>query len=467
MKPTKIFIILSIMSLLVASCKIGKHYTRPDMELPDMLDSTYNAADSISIADLPWNDVYADTLLQDLIELTLENNKDLLIAAARVKELAALKRIDVANLFPDVALRVYAEKEQDNYGGNNADDNNQFDLKARITWEIDLWGKLRWAKDKSMAQFLASVENQRALQMSLVANVAEAYFELVALDNELRIVNQTVDARREGLELARLRYEGGLTSEMTYRQAQVELASAEALVPDLEQKISLKENEIAFLAGEYPRAIGRVEQPEDVILPVSLPVGLPSTLLERRPDVRKAEQDLIAANAQVGIAYTNMFPRISLTADLGAESDQLGDILKSPYHLISGTLLQPIVGLWKNKSQHKAAQAAYEQAVYAYEKAVLNAFMDAYNAIVQFNKTREIYESQYRLERSSRSTLDLAQLQYMNGVIGYLDLLDAQRTYLSAQIDLSNAVRDKQIAVVNLYKALGGGWQPADSEMAE
>ena len=129
--------------------------------------------------------------------------------------------------------------------------------------------------------------------------------------------------------------------------------------------------------------------------------------------------------------------------------------------------MQPIVGLWKNKSQHKAAQAAYEQAVYAYEKAVLNAFMDAYNAIVQFNKTREIYESQYRLERSSRSTLDLAQLQYMNGVIGYLDLLDAQRTYLSAQIDLSNAVRDKQIAVVNLYKALGGGWQPADSEMAE
>ena len=300
MKPTKIFIILSIMSLLVASCKIGKHYTRPDMELPDMLDSTYNAADSISIADLPWNDVYADTLLQDLIELTLENNKDLLIAAARVKELAALKRIDVANLFPDVALRVYAKKEQDNYGGNNADDDNQFDLKARITWELDLWGNLRWAKDRSMAQFLASVENQRALQMSLVANVAEAYFELVALDNELRIVNQTVDARREGLELARLRYEGGLTSEMTYRQAQVELASAEALVPDLEQKISLKENEIAFLAGEYPRAIGRVEQPEDVILPVSLPVGLPSTLLERRPDVRKAEQDLIAANAQVG-----------------------------------------------------------------------------------------------------------------------------------------------------------------------
>ena len=282
--------------------------------------------------------------------------------------------------------------------------------------------------------------------------------------NELKIVNQTVEARREGLELAKLRYQGGLTSEMTYSQAQVELASAEALIPDLEQQITLKENEIAFLAGEYPFAIDRVELPDDVMLPVSLPVGLPSALLERRPDVRQAEQELIAANAEVGIAYTSMFPQISLTADLGAESDQLGELLKSPYHLISGSLLQPVVGLWKNKSRHKAAQAAYEQAVYAYEKTVLNAFRDAYNAIVRYNKTKEIYESQYRLERSSRSTLDLAQLQYMNGVIGYLDLLDAQRTYLSAQIDLSNAVRDKQLAVVNLYKALGGGWQQSSKQ---
>ena len=462
MKPSRIFIIISLLLAMVASsCKIGQRYARPDVELPSRLDSTV-IADTVSIGDLPWNQVYADTLLQTLIEMTLDNNKDMLIAAAKVKELAAMKRIDVANLFPDAALRLYAEKEQDNYGGNNSDDDDQFDIKARITWELDLWGKLRWAKDQSMAEFLASVENRRALQMSLVASVAESYFELVALDNELKIVSQTVDARREGLELARIRYEGGLTSEMTYRQAQVELASAEALIPDLEQKITLKENEIAFLAGEYPFDIERVELPEDVMIPVSLPVGLPSALLERRPDVREAEQELIAANAQVGIAYTSMFPQINLTADLGAESDQLSDILRSPYHLISGTLLQPVIGLVKNKARHKAAQAAYEQAVYAYEKAVLNAFMDAYNAIVRFNKTKEIYESQYRLERSSRSTLDLAQLQYMNGVIGYLDLLDAQRTYLSAQISLSNAVRDKQLAVVNLYKALGGGWKSAE-----
>lgn len=457
MKSSRLFIILALVATLVASCKIGKKYVRPDMELPSQLDSTV-VADTMSIGDLPWNKIYVDTLLQELISKTLEKNKDMLIAAAQVKELAAMKRINVANLFPDVALRMYGERERENYDGK-IDNDDQYLISARVTWELDLWGKLRWAKDRSLAEFMASVENRRALQMSLVASVAEAYFELVALDNELKIVSQTVEARREGLELARIRYEGGLTSEMTYRQAQVELASAEALIPDLEQQVTLKENEIAFLAGEYPTKVERVALPEDVMLPVSLPVGLPSSLLERRPDVRQAEQELIAANASVGVAYTSMFPQISLTSDFGAESNLLCEILKSPHYLISGTLLQPVIGLVKNKARHKAAQAAYEQAVYSYEKVVLNAFMDAYNAIVRFNKTQEIYESQYVLERSSRSTLDLAQLQYMNGVIGYLDLLDAQRVYLNAQINLSNAVRDKQLAVVNLYKALGGGWK--------
>ena len=440
---------------LFNACKLGKEYTRPELDLPTTIDG--ETTDSLNVAAIQWWDIYTDTVLQNLIQKTLTHNKDLLMAAARVKESALARRITKADFYPKINLETNAEREYD-----ESPDNSFEGKVASVSWEVDLWGKLRWANQESIAEYLQTVEGKRALQMSLVASVAEAYFELVALDNELKIVRQTVDARREGLELARIRYEGGLTSEMTFSQAQVELASAEALIPDLEQQVSLKENEIAFLAGEYPSRIDRVELPEDVMIPVSLPVGLPSALLERRPDVRQAEQELIAANAKVGIAYTSMFPQISLTTDLGAESDLLCDILKSPHYLVSGTLLQPVIGLIKNKARHKAAQAAYERAVYAYEKAVLNAFMDAYNAIVRFNKTKEIYESQYRLERSSRSTLDLAQLQYMNGVIGYLDLLDAQRTYLSAQISLSNAVRDKQLAVVNLYKALGGGWKDAE-----
>ena len=235
-------------------------------------------------------------------------------------------------------------------------------------------------------------------------------------------------------------------------------ARTATLVPELERKISLKENDIAFLAGEYPHRIQRSILPEEVKLPETLPVGLPSTLLERRPDVREAEQKLIAANASVGIAYTNIFPRLSLTAQYGVESEEFSDFFKSPIHYISGNLLTPLFAMGKYRATLKAKKAAYEQECYSYEKSVLTAFKEARNAIVDFNKIKDIYESRLQLERSSKATMELAQLQYINGVIGYLDVLDAQRSYFDAQIGLSNAIRDKQITLVKLYKALGGGW---------
>ena len=444
--------------LLLASCQLGRHYVRPDVAMPATLGGMAGA-DSASLADRSWNEIYTDTVLQGLIRRSLDYNKDMLMAAARVKELAAMKRIDYANLFPSLGLRVYAEKERDNYGGDNPSDDNQFDLKANISWELDLWGKLRWARDASMAEFMASVENQRAVRMSLIAQVAQAYYELVALDNELDIVRQTLTARRESEHLAKIRYEGGLTSEVTYRQAQVELSRTATLVPDLERQITAKENELAFLTGDYPRHIVRYAMPKELTLPDSLPVGLPSQLLERRPDVREAEQKLIAANAAVGVAYTNMFPNITLTANLGAESEELKDLLSSPYHLLGASLLQPVFAMGKNIARHKAAKAACERATYAYEKAVLTAFRDAYDAISNFNKVKEIYETRYNLESSSKTTLSLALVQYVNGAIGYMDLLDAQRTYLDAQISLNNALLQSRLAKVNLYKALGGGWK--------
>ena len=446
-----------ILIFLGYSCQLGKHYTRPQLYLPEQLDSMN--IDSTSIGDYKWEDIYTDTTLQNLIRKTLEYNKDLLIAGARIKELAAMKRIDYANMFPSVGLRVYGEKEQENYGGNASSPDNQFDLKGTISWELDLWGNLRWRRDKSMAEFLSSIENQRALQMSLIAQVAQSYYELTALDNELTLVKQTVEARGASLNLARIRYEGGVTSEITFRQSQVELAKTLTLIPDLEKRIAQKENDITFLTGEYPHTIRRTALSEDELFINELPVGLPSGLLERRPDIRQAEQDLIAANADVGIAYTNLFPKLTLTAHLGAESEELNDLLKSPNHLLSGTLLQPIIAMEKNRASLKAKKAAYEQAVYAYEKTVLNAFRETRNAIVEFNKVRDIYETNLRLEQASKSALELAEFQYINKVISHMDLLDAQRSYLDAQISLNNAIRDKQLSLVKLYKALGGGWQ--------
>lgn len=445
-------------AMLLASCKIGKSYVRPDLNLPSSLAQEGMAEDTVSVADYSWEEIYTDTLLQGLIRKMLSHNKDLLMADASVKMQAALKRIDFANLFPQIGLRVYAERERENYGGDSYKMDDQFDLKGTVAWELDLWGKLRWAHDASVAGFLSSIENRRALQMSLIARVAQSYFELVALDNELSIVRQTVNARRESLHLARIRYEGGLTSEVAFRQAQVELARTATLVPDLERQVTLKENELAFLTGDYPHDIKRALLPQEVNFPASLPVGLPSTLLERRPDVRQAEQELIAANADVGVALTNMFPSIALTAQVGAESDLLKELLESPYHLLSATLLQPVFAMGKNRARLKARRAAFERATYAYEKIVLTAFRDAYDAIATFNKMKEIYQTRLSLEESSKSSMVLAQLQYVNGAIGYMDLLDAQRTYLDAQISLSNALRDRQLAMVNVYKALGGGW---------
>ena len=435
MKLRYVIYYVIMLAVGLSSCQLGKHYARPELNLPQQLDATEQ--DTLSIADRQWWDIYTDTTLQALIERTLEYNKDMQIAAARVKELAAMKRIDFANLFPQVSGRVYADKEAENYGGDNYSSDRGYEAKAVVSWEVDLWGNLRWAKDRSMAEFLGSIEAQRALKMSLVAEVAQAYFELVALDNELAIVRQTLAARKEGVRLAKIRFEGGLTSETSYQQ----------------------ENDIAFLAGEYPRKIARAVLPKEPELPESLPVGLPSTLLERRPDVRQAEQKLIAANASVGIAYTNMFPRLSLTAHYGLESAEFADFLKSPYHFLSGSLLTPLFAMGKNRAMLKAKKAAYEAECHAYEKSVLTAFKDARNAIVDFNKVKEIYESRLQLERSARTNVELAQLQYINGVIGYLDVLDAQRGYFDAQIGLSNAIRDKQITLVRLYKALGGGWQ--------
>ncbi len=459
MKRYTLYSIISLLlfGLFTGGCQLGKHYTRPDLHLPATLDST--ATDTNSIADFRWWEIYTDTTLQQLIRQTLEYNKDMLTATARLKEMAAQKRIAVANLFPDIGIKLYADKDAENYGGNHYKSSPELTGKLVAAWEVDLWGNLRWAKDKSMAEFLQAVENRRALQMTLVAQVAQAYFELVALDNELEIVKQTLHAREEGVRLARLRFNGGLTSETAYQQAQVELARTATLVPSLERSIALKENDINFLAGRYPEKVERSHHPENIRLPESLPAGMPATLLERRPDIRAAENALVAANADVGIAFTNLFPKLTLTAQYGLESGDIEDFFHSPSHFISANLLAPLFAMGKRRAMVKAKKAAYEQSVYQYEKAVLSAFKDAQNAIVEFNKIKDIYDSRLKLEQAAQQSVKLAQLQYMNGVIGYLDVLDAQRTYLDAQIGLSNAVRDKQIAMVQLYKALGGGWE--------
>lgn len=445
--------------LLAASfhgCVVGKPYRQPDLHLPETI--VQGQTDSLTLADVKWWNIYTDTCLQKLIRKALEYNKDMLSAAERIRETAYLKRINTANLLPQISADVTAEREFEDDGGNGQTQSNTFEAKLLLSWELDLWGNLRWAQRKGIAEYMQSVEAQRALQMTLIAQVAQSYFELTALDNELSIVRQTLVTREEGARQAKLRFEGGLTSEITYQQAQVELARTATLVPALEHEITLVENDLALLTGEYPGRVPRGVLAQQEKLPEELPVGLPSTLLLRRPDLRQAEQELIAAHAAMGMAYTDRFPRLSFSGKYGLESSTLSDLFRSPYGFLGGELLAPIFAAGKKKATYKAKEAAYRQQVYQYEKSVLTAFQEVSNAIVEYNKVKEACRLKQDLEQAAKKYVELAHLQYINGVIRYLDVLDAQRAYFDAQTGLSNAVRDEQTALVRLYKALGGGW---------
>ena len=308
------FLIFTGLLLMVSSCKIGTKYSRPELNLPERLEVM--SVDSITIDDLDWWELYTDTVLQGLIHTALDNNKDALIATARLKEYMAAKRIASADLFPKLNADLHAEREIENYGGDLQDASNTMEANATLTWELDLWGNIRWGREASVAEYLATKEAQRALQMTIVAEVSQTYFELIALDDELSIVTQTLEARKEGAHIARLRFEGGLTSETSLKQAEVELAKTMTMVPVLERKIRLMQNKMALLLGQYESDIVRGRNLQDQHMPQYLPAGLPSELLIRRPDVRQAEQQLIAANARVGVATTDLFPTISLTGNM-------------------------------------------------------------------------------------------------------------------------------------------------------
>lgn len=454
---SKLKYILIVSVILLLSCKIGQKYERPEMNMPQTFEAGSMAAGDAS--DIGWSTLYSDTVLQGLITKALDHNKDMLVAVARIKEMAAKKRISFANLFPEIGGELAGQKEHLNYGGDNSKYTPELRANLNVSWELDVWGKLRWANDAGVAAYMQTVEAQRALHLTIVAQVAQSYFELKALDRELAIVKQTLEARREGVRFAKLRYEGGLTSEIPYRQSLVELARTETLIPNLENEIKLKENDLFVLVGEFPSgSISRIgDDINHQLIPQNLPVDMPSSLLKRRPDMIQAEQKLIEANARVGISYTEMFPSLRLTGRLGGENDELSDFLKSPTWFISGVLTGPIFNMGKNKATHNAAKAAYEQEVYTYEKSVLEVFKEVNNSIVTFNKMKEVYRSQEALYNSAKSYHELAKLQYVNGVISYIDLLDAQRQFFDAEIALNTAILNELSSMVGLYKALGGG----------
>ena len=445
-------------ALSLFSCRVGRSFRTPELkEMPATFDE--EGMTEGTTADIGWSTLYADTVLQGLISRALDHNKDMLAAAARVERMRQLYRIGKADRLPSVSGTVYADHETNDYAGEEPSRDPEFGAKATVSWELDLWGNLRWAKRKGGAEYLASVEDRRAMQMTLVAEVAAAYFRLMALDNELSIVRRTLITRSEGAYQAQLRFEGGLTSETVFQQAKVEYASTAALIPDLERKIEVMENSISLLMGENPDwRVVRSKMNTEAEFAESLPVGLPSELLLRRPDVRASEQQLRAAMAAAGMAYADRFPRIVFNLTGGWENDDVSGFFRSPFSYVAGTLASPIFGFGRKQARYKAALAAYDEARLGYEQKVLTVFKEANDAVVSYRSVRRTAALKVNLRDAARKYVELAQLQYRGGSINYIDVLDAQRRYFDAQIGVSNAVRDEHLALVDLYKALGGGW---------
>jgi len=460
------------LAVLASGCALGPNYKRPTVPVPPTW-RDLPAAESASLANTPWWEMFDDPTLQELVKIALAENKDLKIAIERVEEARARYGFTRADLFPKVDLSATAGGLRFNGGSlvhtPDADGTAQptetavYSLSADMSWEIDFFGRIRRATEAQKALFLGTQEARRSAVLTLVADVARAYFELRAFDLQLEIARRTLTSRREYVELAKDRFEGGLTPEVDFRQAEAELHRIEAITFDLERQVRQLENLISILIGRNPGEVLRGRAVTEQKRPGTVPAGLPSELLDRRPDVRVAEQDLAAATANIGQAKALLFPRIALTGSFGFTSTEFDTWFDGPSKAwnILGNLLQPIFNAGKNRRRVEITESQQRQTLYEYERTILQAFRETEDALVAYRKTGEQRVAQAQRVTAERKVLELAELRYRGGVAAYLEVLDAQRSLFGAEIDETQTIAANLVSLVQLYKALGGGWPGA------
>ena len=460
-KTRYMFMVVAFASLsaLIGGCSGSRNLANANIEMPqEYLPGLVE--DSACVADMKWWEFYTDTILARIIHTALDNNRDLLKAAATVERMRNLYGVAKANMLPTIGGEVGANHETNNYNGDGNVNDLEFDLKFPIAWEINLMGSLSHAKKSAGAKYIASVEDYRAMRMIIISETASAYFNLIALESELKIVRHTLITREEALKQAKLRFEGGLTPETVYQQAKVEYSSTASLVPDLERRVQAARNALTLLMGEFPTELfqkGDLAFNED--FDGKIPVGIPSTLLTRRPDLRASEMRLKAALEEVGVAYADRFPNLRIQLVPGFENDRLADFFKSPFSYVLGSVTGSIFDFGRKKRKYKAMMAAYDEVRYDYEQDVISAFTEVNTAVVAYGKYRENRRLKSELRDAAAKYVQLAHLQYMGGTLNYIDVLDAQRRYFEAQIGVNNSLRDEYLSLINLYKVLGGGWQ--------
>jgi multidrug efflux system outer membrane protein len=453
-------------ALLLSGCTVGPNYKRPVVAVPP----TYRGAvpdetaqtDTATLGDQKWRDIFQDEQLRALIRTALQQNYDVRIAASRVLEANAQLGITRADQFPTLsagagigdvrtAQAKFLPKFETSIG--------QVNLSA--AWELDFWGKFRRATEAARANLLASKWARQEVVSTLVANVADAYFQLRALDLQLEISKRTLDSRQESLHLTRILANGGATSLLDVRQAEQLVFTAGAEIPALEQQIEQQENFLSILLGQNPGDIPRGQTLTEQRQPPQVPPGLPSSLLERRPDIRQAEEQLVAANAEIGVARAAYFPDISLSGSGGFQSSALTDLFSGPAGAWSfaASLAQPIFTAGRLRSGVRLAEAQQQTATLFYQQSIQEAFRSVSDALVAYRKTREFRAQQELLFESAKDAARLSQMRYTGGATGYLEVLTNETNAFSAELGLVQARLNELLALVQLYEALGGGWQ--------
>ena len=460
----KKFLLLAI-AVLLSGCAVGPNYKRPTVSVPtDYRDSmAAQTAAAPSLGNENWWQVYQDPVLADLIHTALQQNYDVRIAAARVLEAQAQLGITRANQFPSASVGA------DIFSQQNAKTSNQFppyqvnagQLNLSVIWNLDFWGKYRRQTEAARAQMLASEWGQRAVISSLVANVATAYFQLRALDSEIEISKRTLGSRQQSLQLTKVLETHGSASDLDVSQSEQLVYTASESIPDLERQIRQQENLLSILLGDNPGSISRGQALTEQPVPEAVPAGLPSELLERRPDVRQAEEIIVAANAQIGAAKASFFPSISLTGAGGLESNALNRFINAPSQTWFGALsvAQPVFQAGALRSGLRLSRAQYQEAVLAYQQTVQNSLEQVSNALIAYQKDRDFRGQQELLTQAAQRSDQLSLVLYQHGGASYLQVLTNETNYFSAELNLVQAQLNERLALVQLYQALGGGWQ--------